>query len=125
MEGLGKEERLEVGRKLLEEMRVSFARGDLDLTSAIYAKIVETKANRAIHLEATCLAVRALAAAKHRSAARKLMMNFAQIEYRHPVHYEFLAYAFLDLKQYSDAAEACGKAAALVDTRSNAETGAD
>jgi predicted Zn-dependent protease len=104
---------MEFGKKLLGEMRESFARGDWDKTTSAYEQIMGIETDRATRLEATCLAARALVAVKHRSAARHLIRTVAKREYKKPSHYEFLARAYLDLKQFKEAAEACTRAEEL------------
>ena len=99
--------------QLVREIRLAFARGDWDEVSSLYERISGMKTDRAVRLEATCLAVRALAAVNQRSAARHLLKTVAKNEYRRPTHYEFLARAHLDLKQYQGASEACGRAEEL------------
>jgi len=108
-----------IGKKLIEEMRDTFARNDWDQMTRAYEQILEIKTDRAIRLEATCLSVRALVAEKQRPAARKLLNSVANNPYKKPVHYEFLARAHLDLKQYKDAAEACHRAEELRITDTN------
>lgn len=110
---MNKEEHAELGKTLVQKMRESFARNDWDGTAETYGQFAEIKPARAVRLEATCLAARALSAAKQRSAARQLLKTVASGEHRKPVHYEFLARAYLDLKQYKQAAGACEKAEAL------------
>lgn len=109
----------EISKKLIEEMRDSFARNDWDQMTRSYEKILELKTDRAIRLEATCLSVRALVAGNQRPAARKLLNSVANNPYKKPVHYEFLARAHLDLRQYTAAAEACQKAEQLRMTETN------
>jgi len=108
-----KEAQAELGRQLIEEIRASFARGDWDGTTGIYEQISGLKTDRAIRLEATCLTARALVAAKQRPAARQLVKSLEKNEYKKPAHYEFLARAYLDLKQYKNAAKACERAEEL------------
>jgi len=108
-----KEEQIELGKKLIAEMRVAFARGDWDGTTSVYEQMEGIKTDRAVNLEATCLAVRALVAAQERPAARQLLTKVASSQYKKPVHYEFLARAYLDLKRYKDAAAACQRAEEL------------
>lgn len=103
----------EASKKMLVKVRESFARCDWDGTATAYEHFAEIDADRASHLEATCLAVRALAAAKHRSAARHLIKTVAAANYRKAIHYDFLARAYLDLKQYKETASACGQAETL------------
>ena len=57
-----KEEQIELGKQLIAEMRAAFARNDWDATTSAYEQMEGIKTDRAINLEATCLAVRALAA---------------------------------------------------------------
>jgi hypothetical protein len=93
--------------------RGGFGRGDWDEANSTFETMKGIKLNRATKLEATCLAVRALAAGKQRSAARHLLKSVENGEYKKPVHFEFLAHAYLDLKQYKEAAVACERAEAL------------
>jgi len=97
-----------------EEMRSAFVRGDWDVVVDLFEGISdEFKGARQLRLEATCLAARAWAALNDRSKARALIQPLAKAEYKKPIHYEFLARAFLDLKQYEAAARACEKAHSL------------
>jgi len=80
---------------------------------AIYERLTKVKTDRATRLEASCLAVRALVAAQLKPAARLLLKNTTGGDFKKPVHYEFLARAHLDLKQYQAAAEACMRAEEL------------
>jgi len=75
-----------------------------------YEQIASIKADRPAKLEATCLAARALVAGKDRTGARKLLDRVSKGEYKKPAHYEFLARAHIDLKQFKEAAAACGRA---------------
>lgn len=108
-----KEEQIELGKQLIAEMRAAFARNDWDGTTSAYEQMEGIKTDRAINLEATCLAVRALVAAKERGAARQLLTRVSSGQYKKPAHYEFLARAYLDLKKYKDAAAACERAEEL------------
>jgi hypothetical protein len=108
-----KEEQIELGKKLIGEMRAAFTRGDWDATTSTYEQMEGIKTERAVSLEATCLAVRALVAAKERAAARQLLTRVSTAQYRKPAHYEFLARAYLDLKRYKEAAAACERAEEL------------
>lgn len=108
-----KEEQIELGKKLIGEMRAAFTRGDWDGTTSAYEQMEGIKTDRAINLEATCLAARALVAAKERGAARQLLARVATAQYKKPAHYEFLARAYLDLKRYKEAAAACERAEEL------------
>jgi len=104
---MSKEEEIELGKTLIAQMRESFVRGDSDKTMSAYEQITSIKADRPAKLEATCLAVRTLAAGKDRTGARKLLERVSRGDYKKPAHYEFLARAHLDLKQYKEAAAAC------------------
>ncbi|TAJ88699.1 MAG: hypothetical protein EPO10_24670 [Reyranella sp.] len=108
-----KEEQIELGKKLIGEMRAAFVRGAWDETTSTYEQMEGIKTDRAINLEATCLAVRALVAANERAAARQLLARVATAQYKKPAHYEFLARAHLDLKRYKEAAAACERAEEL------------
>jgi hypothetical protein len=107
---MSKEEQIDLGKTLIVRIRESFVRGDLDETMDVYKQVAGIKTDRSIKLEATCLAARALVVAKDRTAARKLLAGVSRGEYRKPAHYEFLARAHLDLKQYKEAAAACERA---------------
>jgi len=107
------EDQKEAINRLLAEMRASFDQRDWDKTLSTYERVGELKADRALRLEATCLAARALSAVKQRPAARSLLRRLGDSTYKKPVHYEFLARAYLDLKQYKKAAEACERAEEL------------
>lgn len=107
------EEQIELGKKFIAEMRAAFTRGDWDATAGAYEKIEGIKTDRATKLEAACLAARALAGAKERAAARQILRRVAVSEYKKPAHYEFLARAHLDLKQYKEAGAACMRAEEL------------
>jgi hypothetical protein len=98
----------------LREMRAAFDSRDWRRTVAIYEQAREGfRADRALRVEAGCLAARALIANGQRLAGRLIVRGLAGASYRKAVHYEFLAWAFLDLRQYSDAANACRQAEAL------------
>ena len=103
----------ETGKELIAEMREAFRIGDLQKTLSVFEEFGALKANRALRLEAECLTVRALAAVGHRNAARRRMKELNIADFRKAVHYEFLARAYLDLKQYKSAAEACERAESL------------
>lgn len=107
------EDQKDLAKGLIGEMRASFDQRDWDKTLATYERVADIKVDRALRLEATCLAVRAFSAAKQRSAARGLLRKVSTGAYKKPVHYEFLARAYLDLKQYKNAAVACERAEEL------------
>jgi predicted Zn-dependent protease len=107
---MSKEEQIELGKTLIARMRESFAGGDWDGTLDAYKQMAGIKADRPAKLEATCLAARTLVATKDRTTARKVLDSVSKGEYRKPAHYEFLARAHLDLKQYKEAAAACERA---------------
>lgn len=100
----------EVVKNSLALLREAFERRDWTETLATYEQLRDIKGQRAVRLEATCLAARALAAQKDRSGARALLTTVAGMEYSKPVHYVFLAHAFLDLMQLKQAAMACERA---------------
>lgn len=103
----------ELAETLVGEMRDAFARSDWDATIGLYERVAEIKLSRGLKLEATCLAARTLSAAKQRPAARVLLNKVSAAKYKRAVHYEFLARAHLDLKQYQEAAAACERAEEL------------
>lgn len=99
------------------EMRTQFTNGHWDEVVDLYEGIRdELKGSRQLRLEASCLASRSWAALKNRANARAVLAPVAKTEFNKPVHYEFLARAFLDLKLYQDAANACHKAHDLFST---------
>lgn len=108
-----KEEQTELGNKLIAEMRAAFTRGDWEGTTSAYEQMEGLKIDRATKLEAACLTARALVAVKERPAARQLLGKVAMSQYKKPAHYEFLARAHLDLKQYKEAGAACAVAEEL------------
>lgn len=107
------EEQKSFARDVLAKMRLAFEAQDWDQTVLAYRQFTEVQGDRASRVEATCMAARALAAAKDRSAARALLKPLKIEGYKKPVHYEFLARAYLDIKQYKKAAEACERAEEL------------
>lgn len=110
---MASEEQKAAARDLLTRIRAAFASHDWDTTALLYRQVPKAKGDRAFRLEATCLATRALVAAKQRSAARALLKSLEEKDYKKSVHYEFLARAYLDLKQYKNAAVACERAGGL------------
>ena len=100
--------------ELLLEIRAAFDSGDWKRTVSIYEDARNRlRPDRGLRVEAGCLAARAHIATGERSAARLILRSLGGGEYPKAVHYEFLARAFLDLKQYKDAAEACRQAEVL------------
>lgn len=99
---------------LLESQRQAFSKSEWDETVALYKKLEKLgKQPTAIRVETACLAARALAALKNRSTARTMLQTVANREYSKPAHYEFLVRAYLDLKNYDEAARFAGLAAKL------------
>ena len=111
----------ELAKELLQEMRTSFQANDWDKALLAFEQLQEMKTDRAVRIETTSLAVRALAATKQRPAARALLRELNTSGLKKPVHYEFLARAYLDIKQYKNAAEACEQAEALRVVEENQE----
>jgi len=103
----------EVSDKLVVQIRYSFDAREWDKVIAFSRQLLEMKPDRARRLEATCLSVRALARNGQRRRARELIKELDGKIYKKPVHYEFLAYAYLELRQYQNAAVACQGAEAL------------
>lgn len=110
----------QLARDIMAKMREAFKSEDWPNTLDNFQHLRERlKGERALRLEATCLAARAFAAQNNRAAARALLKPLMANEYTKASHYEFLARAYLDLKQYADAAQVCERAQALreVETR--------
>lgn len=102
----------ELRRRLLESQRQAFQNAEWDETAALHKELEKLgKLPVAIRVEAACLAARALATVKDRAKARAVLQTVARREYRKAVHYEFLVRAFLDLKNYDEAARCAGLAA--------------
>jgi predicted Zn-dependent protease len=103
---------------LLTAMREAFTKRDFEGTLAAFRHLIEMiRVPRNMRLEATCLAARALIARKDRSGARALLKPLLAENDTNPIHYDFLAHAFLDLRNYREAARLCDRAAALVDAQ--------
>jgi hypothetical protein len=97
-------------------MRRAFDNRDWDEALAIYEQMRDLfKGQRNIRVEATCLAARALVARNDRPAARAVLKPIAMGDYTKAVHYDFLAHAFLDLKNYRETVRVCERAAALLE----------
>ena len=112
--------------RVMQEIRTTFARGDWnEVVEAYEGSSVLLKGQRVLRLEAACLAARAWVVLKDRNKARALLKPLMQAEYKKPVHYEFLARALLDLKQYDAAAKACEKAHALRQGMLNGQEASD
>jgi hypothetical protein len=103
----------EASGELLAQMRDAFHAGRWGETLSLCQQLVKMNPGRARRLEGRCLAVRALARNGQRREARDLVKELDSKVYKKPVHYEFLAYAYLELKQYQNAAKACERAEAL------------
>src|SRR5262245_46018542 len=99
--------------ELMAQLRGAFHERDWSGALALFQRLLAANPNRGQRVEATCLAVRALASSGQRRRARELIKDLDSKVYRKPVHYEFLAHAYLDLKQYENAAKACERAEAL------------
>ena len=108
-----KEQLQEVARMSAGEIREAFQSEDWDRTVALYKKFMKLRASAALRLEMGCLAARALAAAGNRRTAREVLKELGDSEYTKSLHYEFLARAYLDLKEYANAARVSGRAEAL------------
>ena len=101
---------------LLAEMRQAFDGGKWDTVLDLYSQTsTHFKGQRGARVEATCLASRSLVRKNDRPAARSLLRPIAGGEFAKAIHYDFLAHAFLDLKNYKDAARVCERADALVE----------
>jgi hypothetical protein len=93
--------------KLLAEMRSAAAPQDWEKALRAYEEFLTLKVSGSVRVEAGCLAARGLAASGERSAAREILHKLGKEQFKRAVHYEFLARAYLDVKQYADAARAC------------------
>jgi hypothetical protein len=107
---------IDFARSALVDMRTAFENRKWEETLAIYEQVRELfKKERNLRIEGACLAARALVARNERSAARAVLRPIAMGNYSKAVHYDFLAHAFLDLKNYGEVARVCALAAELVD----------
>lgn len=106
----------EIEQDLLVQLRTAFAAGDWQKTKQIYDSMQEfVKKKASIRVEATSLYARALAAQKDRSGARALLKKIGDEEYPKAVHYDFLARAYLDVRNYKEVIRCCARAVALQD----------
>jgi len=108
------------GEKLAQMRRAFDAREWMEAIS-LFQELLATKPNRGQRVEATCLAARAIATTGQRRRARELIKELDGKAFKKPVHYEFLAYAYLDLKQYENAGKACERAEELRVTDKDAD----
>ena len=90
----------------LAEMRLAFEANDRNKVLEIYEKI-DGSIKGSLRLEATCLAARALAGEKQRRAARELLKRVASRTYSKAIHYDHLVRAYLAVKDYNAAGQAC------------------
>ncbi len=96
---------------LLAELRSAFEKGNWQETQAVYEKMQgPMKRSQNLRVEATCLAARARTARKERSAARAMLKRIGSEVYPKATHYDFLAHAFLDLRNYDEAIRCCEQA---------------
>src|SRR5437867_34692 len=103
----------EASGEVLAQMRSAFDAGEWPKTLSLCQQLLKMNPGRARRLEGRCLAVRALARNGQRREARELAKELDSKSYKKPVHYEFLAFAYLELKQYENAAKACQRAEEL------------
>ncbi len=109
-----KNDQNEVIKNTIAELRALFEARDWAGTLELYERTRGIlKVQRAVRLEAACLASRAAAAQKNRSVSRAILRTVAGATYSKSTHYVFLARAFLDLMQLQEAAEACERAHTL------------
>jgi hypothetical protein len=111
---LPKEERNSRARHLIVQMWPAYRRSDWEMVRAIHNDVSQLKPSRALLIEAGHMAVAALVALDDRKAARKLVADMRQQTYKKALHYEYLARACLELKQYEHGADALHKAQALL-----------
>ena len=108
---MDREAQISEGHALLKSMREAFSISQFDGVVAAHEQLgTLAKVPRHVRLEATCLAARAFIAQKDRSRARALLKEAAAEQYSKPIHYDFLAHAFLDLRNYEEAARMCHQA---------------
>jgi hypothetical protein len=104
----------EAAQALIVDMREAFERREWTEALTSYEQLRPLlKGRRSVRIEATCLAARALTAQKDRSRARALLKPLAEGEYTRAIHCDALAHAFLDLRNYREAARMCEAAETL------------
>jgi hypothetical protein len=113
MVGIGKQERTGVTRDVLAQMRTAYAKQQWETVGTQYASLSATKPGRGVLAEAGYMAVSAAVASKNKRAARKVLATLLENDYPKAVHYEFVARACLELKQYGNALRAIAQAEAL------------
>lgn len=102
------------GHRLLESLRAAFAKRDWDRTLALYEDTPQIRSYpQEVLVEAVCLAARSLAALDERSRARGLIRTVDDRDYADARLYDLMAWAYLDAKNFGDAARCCEHAAAL------------
>jgi hypothetical protein len=105
------------GRALVQDQRDAFERRDWHATLEVYEQMRGMfKGRRDLRVEATCLAARALVALNDRPAARALLKPIAASDYGKATYYDFLAHAFLELRNYREVARLCERAADLTES---------
>jgi hypothetical protein len=88
--------------------------GDWRKTLTIHEKMADiVKRRQCGRVEATSLAARALVAWRERNAARALLKRIEDEEFPKKVHYDFLARAFMDLRNYNEVIRCCERAVRL------------
>lgn len=109
---MNSEKAMELG--LLRELREAFASGAWGKTQAIYETMPDIlKRQRNIRVEATCLVARALEAQKDRGGARALLKRLGQEQFSKAIHYDFLARAYMDVRNYKEVIRCCERAMEL------------
>jgi hypothetical protein len=121
---MSKEQRAEVVRDLLADVRAAHAKQDRETVRALYTTLSEMKPAAAFWRKPANMAVSAAVAANNRRAARKVLASLLESDYPRAVHYEFLARACLDLKQCGNATCASARAEALQAEETAAKGGA-
>lgn len=101
-------QRPDLSGALLENMRSAFGRREWDVTVSVFEQISAlSKVGKGRRVEAATLAARARIALGERPAARRLLKEFAGVVYDKPQHYGFLALAYLELRNFREAARYC------------------
>jgi uncharacterized protein HemY len=104
----------EMEQDLLVQLRAAFAAGDWQKTRAIHDSMQDfLKKKASARVEATSLLARSLVAQKDRSGARALLKRIGDTEYPKAIHYDFLARAYLDVRNYKEVIRCCERVVAI------------
>jgi hypothetical protein len=109
-----KEERNSRARLLIAQMWSAYKASDWEMVRATHTDVAQLNPSRALLLEAGHMAVAAFVSLNEKKAARKLLAELREHSYKKALHYEYLARACLELKQYENGAKALHQARALL-----------